>query len=189
MERPKLNLQDSLAIIEKSGYSIAEPVKVLAIRGYYLNSMGLPGQNDIGIYDDAMFLIGPNYFQSFNGNTDPARYRIGIATLVPGLHFFKKGKHGLSKPGGGYPAFRPDTPDESLPVTRYGQAGIFKGIAINIHQGGQYETSSEGCQTIIKDQWLSFQETAYKLMDKEGQRRLPYLLCENLGNGTYKYKP
>lgn len=177
MTRPKLTLQELKEKIK--GYSFPEPVYIVAIRGYYLNSMGKPGENDRGIYDDAIFLVGPNLFLAFNANTDPSKYKPGVATLVPGLHYYKKGKHGITRPGGGYAAFRPDTVDESLPVYRDGKKGIYKGIAINIHQGGLYETSSEGCQTIYKLQWDEFQKTAYKAMSNEGQRRIPYILIEN----------
>lgn len=179
MERPKLTQVEAEQLIKKHCHTvILEAVKVLAIRGYYKNSMGKPGVNDRGIYDDAIFLIGPNYFKSFNANTDPSKQRPGIATLIAGLHWFKKGKHGISRPGGGYPAFRPDTPDEGLDVQRDGKDGIYRGIAINIHRGGEKYTSSEGCQTIHPTQWLEFQTKAYDLMTKEGQRSLPYLLIE-----------
>lgn len=155
-----------------------EAVRLVGIRGYYKDTMGVPGQNDIGIYDDAIFLIGPAIFKSFNANTDPSKHNPGIAKLVAGIHYFKRGKHGISKPGGGYPAFRPDTPDESLPVTREGKPGIHKGIAINIHKGAYSGTSSEGCQTIFPDQWFQFQTETYHAMDIEGQKRIPYILIE-----------
>jgi lysozyme len=156
-----------------------ESVFVVAIRGYYKDTMGVKDENDIGIFDDAMFLIGPNLFLPVNANTDPSKHREGIATLITGLHYFKPGKHGITRPGGGYPAFTPDTADDALPVTRWGRVGVFRGVKINLHRGGQNETTSEGCQTVIRDQWLEFQETAYKAMNREGQRRLPYILIEN----------
>lgn len=178
MKRPNITKAEADAFIKKSGKEIPEKVFVLAIRGYYKNTMGKPGVNDRGIYDDAFVLVGPGYFQTFNGNTDPSREILGVAKLIPGLHYFKKGKHGLSRKRP-YPAFRPATPDESLPVTRDGQEHISKGIAINIHKGGEVYTNSAGCQTVYPDQWLEFQETAYKLMGREGQKLLPYLLVNN----------
>lgn len=177
MTLPKLTKEEALQKVAASGFTITELVYVLSIRGYYKDTMGKPGENDRGIYDDAMFLIGPNLFKPVNGNTDPSRYKPGVAKLVLGLHYFKKGKHHMWRPDA-YDAFRPDTPDESLPVTRDGQAGVSKGIAINLHKGGYNSTSSEGCQTVYPDEWLDFQRTAYKAMDTEGQRRLPYLLIE-----------
>lgn len=166
------------ALIKKSGINIPEAVKVVAIRGYYKDTMGKPDQNDIGIYDDALFLLTPNDFLAYNANTDPSRHQPGIAKLIPGLHYFKKGLHGISKKNP-YPAFRPATPDESLPVTRDGQKGIYKGIAINIHKGGVNTTSSAGCQTVYPDQWLEFKSRTDQALDAEGQKKLPYLLIEN----------
>lgn len=180
MIRPKLSVAEAKQIIKISGKIIIEPICILAIRGYYKNTMGVPGINDRGIYDDAFFLIGPRLFLSVNANTDPSVYRPGVATLVPGLHYYKKGLHHLSDadPKRRYPAFRPATPDESLPVTRDGQPGIGKGYAINIHKGGYTTTSSEGCQTVHPDEWLDFQKTAYKAMDSAMQKRIGYLLVE-----------
>ena len=176
MTRPKLSREELEKMID--AYTAQEPVKLVGIRGYYEKTMGDPGKNDRGIYDDAIFLITPNKFFSFNANTDPSVFRKGIATLMPGLHYYKKGKHGLSRPGGGYDALRPDTRDESLPVLRDGDTRPTRGIAINIHKGSYNSTSSEGCQTIHPDQWIQFINEVYQAMDMEGQKRIPYLLIE-----------
>lgn len=176
MNRPKMEKLAVLGMI--ANHLVPESVKLVGIRGYYKDSMGKPGENDIGIYDDAIFLIGPDIFLPFNANTDPSKRRPGIAKLVPGIHYYKKGKHGISKPGGGYPAFRPNTSDEGLPVTRDGQTGIKRGIAINIHKGSFNSTSSEGCQTIYPDQWIQFQTETYNAMDKAAQKQIPYILIE-----------
>lgn len=161
-------------------------VYVIALRGYYMDTMGAPGVNDRGIYDDAMCVVYPGGFVTYNANTDPSKFRPatenrqGMATLIPGLHFLKQGKHGITTHAdGGYDAFRPATPDESLPVWRDGQdwgVKVFKGIAINLHKGGYNTTSSEGCQTVHPDQWAEFQVQVYHLMDKYKQSVLPYLL-------------
>lgn len=177
MKKPNLKKSD----IEKhvNMFTIPEKVYLVGIRGYYKNSMGKPGENDRGIYDDAIVLVTPDGSLTFNANTDPSRYIKGVAQLCPGVHYYKKGKHGISKPSGAYPALRPATPDESLPVTRDGQKGVHKGIAINIHKGGYTTTSSAGCQTIYPDQWAEFINVVYKAMDKEGQKTIPYVLVEN----------
>lgn len=156
-----------------------DPVKVIGIRGYFKNSMGLPGQNDRGIYDDAIILMGPNYFKTFNGNTDPRVKEKGKAMLLPGWHLFKKGFHGYGKPSGHH-AFRTANDREILPVLRDGEVGIKEGHTINMHSGGFNNTNSAGCQTIFKGQWDEFKKDAYMLLDREGQRVLPYLLLENL---------
>jgi lysozyme len=177
MQRPKLTREEALQIV-KQFPAFDEKVFVLAIRGYYKNSMGKPGVNDIGIYDDAMFLFGPDYFGAFNANTDPAVAVPGKATLIPGLHRFKPGLHGFGRATKPYKAFRPATKDETLPVTRYGQEGEHRGQYINLHCGGEYQTNSAGCQTVIKNQWPEFQEKAYELLVLYNQHELVYLLKE-----------
>jgi lysozyme len=153
------------------------PVFLVGIRGYYLDTMGKPGVNDRGIYDDAIILVSPTAYLTCNANCDPSVFRRGIATLKPGVHWYKQGRHGLSKgPGRSYPAFRPDNPEERLPVTRDGQPGDHWGIAINIHKGSRNSTSSAGCQTIYPDQWLPFQLLTYAEMDRHKQNRIPYIL-------------
>lgn len=155
------------------------PVVMVGFRGYYLDTMGVKGKNDIGIYDDAIVLISPNVFLAVNANTDPSVARPGIATLQPGVHMYRKGNHGISR-GPGYPAFRPATSGERLPVTRKGQTGVKWGVAINIHKGSLNTTSSEGCQTIYPTQWLGFQKTAYSELDRFNQPTFPYILVDSL---------
>lgn len=174
MTRPKLSEQEARSIVAPLNL----PVKVilLGIRGYYKRTMGDPNKNDRGIYDDAHFIIAPGFFQSFNANTDPSVFRKGIAVLKPGVHWYRKGNHGISK-GPGYPALRPATPGERLPVTRDG-IGDDWGIALNIHRGGFKKTSSEGCQTIPPSQYDSYQKKVYELMDQHKQKTIPYVLIE-----------
>lgn len=154
---------------------VTDKVALVGIRGYYLDSMGEKGKNDYGIYDDAMFVISPDCYVTFNANTDPSRQTKGIATLQTGLHRYRKGNHGISR-GPGYPALRPATKGEMLPVLRDGKDDI--GIAINIHKGGRGGTSSEGCQTIPPSQWDSFINLVYEQMTRFGQKTIPYLLTE-----------
>ena len=177
MNRPKENLKEVMRRL--AAFSVAEKVYLVGVRGYYRRTMGDPAGNDRAIYDDAIFLVTPREMTAFNANTDPAVFRRGIASLLPGIHYYKKGKHGLSRPGGGYPALRPATADESLPVRRDGQAGLSKAIAINIHRGGYHTTASEGCQTIYPPQWEEFIQKVYQAMDAAGQKQIPYLLVEN----------
>jgi lysozyme len=173
--RPQQAKSKTQALLVKA--RVSDEVALVGIRGYYRDTMGKLGENDRGIYDDAIFLISPNAYAAFNANTDPSVCRQGIAVLKPGVHRYRKGKHGLSKPGGGYPALRPANPAEELPVTRDGQ-GDSMGIAINIHKGGYRTTSSEGCQTIYPSQWESFISLVYSEMDRAGQKTIPYLLVE-----------
>jgi len=153
-------------------------VFVVGVRGYYRDTMGKTGANDRAIYDDALFIVGPETFAAFNGNTDPSAFRKGVASLVPGVHWYRPGNHGISRPGGGYPAFRPATKDEALPVTRDGVVNPTPGIAINIHRGGRNGTSSEGCQTIPPDQWDAFQALLMKELKAAGMKKFPYILTD-----------
>jgi lysozyme len=152
------------------------PFYLFGCRAYYKDTMGARGKNDRGIYDDAILVVGPETFIGFNANVDPSIYRPKIATLKPGVHRYRKGNHGISRPGGGYPAFRPATKNEELPVTRDGVAVPWPGVAINIHRGGRSTTSSEGCQTIPPDQWGLFYDVVSNEMKKNGVREFDYIL-------------
>jgi len=172
--KPRLASSEVEKIIRR--HNVDAPVVVVGIRGYYLQGMGDPNKNDRGIYDDAIFVWSNSpVCAAFNGNTDPSVTRIGIASLVEGVYPYRRGMHGISR-GNPYPAFRPATPNEALPVRRDGETEISEGIAINIHRGGINTTSSAGCQTIPPLQWDSF----YALLDGEMRRHkvstFPYIL-------------
>jgi lysozyme len=158
--KPKLDAASVRQIIDKKlGLATARnTVVVLAIRGYYENSMGAKGANDRGIYDDALFIQDlKGNVTNWNGNTDPSIFRKRIATLVPGVWKFETGLHGISRPNP-YPAFRQG---ERFTVYRdeVGQDAGFFGI--NLHRGGYGTTSSEGCQTVPPAQWDAFRDTLY----------------------------
>lgn len=179
--RPQQPKDKTLELLKKFGVDlVVHPCVIMGVRGYYLDTMGKKGANDVGIYDDALFFVSPSAYLTVNANTDPSVLKQNVSTLKPGLYLYRKGKHGLSKPGGGYPAFRPATKDEELPVRRYNaRTGDYydsTGIAINIHKGGYNTTSSLGCQTVYPDQWLAFQTLAYSEMKRCGQETIPYLL-------------
>jgi lysozyme len=152
---------------------------LVGIRGYYCDTMGKAGKNDRGIYDDAIFIIAPDFFGSWNANTDPSysdKQKPDVAVLSPGVHLYRKGKHKIASPLG-YAAFRPATPNEELPVSSSGKTCF--GVAINIQTGCFNGTSSLGCQTIPPAQWESFRSTAYMLMDRYNQEKIPYVLTAN----------
>lgn len=175
---PRASLDLISSIAEKQMGAALPSVYVVGVRGYYRDTMGQVGKNDRSLYDDALFIVGPHSFGSFNANTDPSVYKSGIATLIPGVHWYRPGNHGISRPGGGYPAFRPATKDEALPVQRDGKAGTSDGIAINIHKGGYTTTSSAGCQTIHPDQWDAFHAMLTKSLHDAGEKKFPYILIE-----------
>ena len=174
--RPKLSAEEARKVLRDHG--VASGVAILGVRGYYRDTMGEPGKNDRGIYDDAIFVVSENAFAGFNANTDPSVRRQGIACLAPGKHLYRKGNHGISKPGGGYPALRPATRGEQLPVTRDGVINPRPGVAINIHRGSHRTTSSEGCQTIHPTQWEAFISLVYSELSRAKQKTVPYVLVE-----------
>lgn len=157
---------------------VTEPVAILGVRGYYRDTMGARGRNDLGIYDDALFVISPNLFASFNANTDPARSgnnpKVGkpYAVLKPGVWRYRIGLHKQS-----YTALI-----QAGPVTvirdRYEETGWF---GINIHKGGETRVSSEGCQTIPPRQWAAFIATVQLEMQRAKVRDIPYALMEGQG--------
>jgi hypothetical protein len=156
------------------GRGIASPVALLGVRGYYLDQMGEPGKNDRGIYDDAIVLVWPGGYQTFNANTDPRAHRAGIAVLAPGLWQYRLGTHGLSKP----PAQQYRALVQAAPVTvirdeRGPDTGLF---GINIHRGSYRSTSSLGCQTIYPSQWPEFIAAVERELKAARLTRIPYLL-------------
>ena len=172
--RPQQKREITERYLLKAG--VKDKVALLGVRGYYKNTMGERGKNDRGIYDDAIFVISPTAYVSYNANTDPSTHRRGIAVLMTGVHRYRRGRHGISR-GEGYPALRPATKDEALPVMRDG-IGPDDGYAINIHRGSRNSTSSAGCQTIVPSQYNSFIELVYGEMDRYSQQTIPYLLIE-----------
>lgn len=155
MKTPQLQEEKIRGILEANGVN-QDRVAVVAVRGYYLDSMGKPGRNDRGIYDDAQFIVWPDGIARFQGNTDPSRYRTGsgygsrkgMAVLKTGLHIFGTGTHR------GTLAFRQCEP---FTVLRDGDNGPYLDQgwhAINWHRGGYSGTSSLGCQTTPRGVFL-----------------------------------
>jgi len=157
---------------------------LLGRRGYYRDTMGRKGKNDRGIYDDAIFLVTPTAFVSFNANVDPSTARDGMAVLEAGVYHYRIGVHGLSKPkkkrykalvqASDVTVLRDDLddPDRDGPERDVGRFGI------NIHKGGFTTTSSLGCQTIHPDQWESFITLVEAEMRRHGVATISYLLTQ-----------
>lgn len=196
MKEPQLPLARINEILDANLVSRETwPVVALAIRGYYLDSMGVPGKNDRMRYDDAHFVVWPDGLARFVGNTDPNGFRAGkgtgagkgMAMLKPGIHFYGTGHHK------GQRAFRQAEPftvirDGNPP---YDDRGWH---AINWHSGGGDEnsygkTSSLGCQTNPPLQFAVLRPLIYRLLEayssprgktdwEEGVRIFPYVLIE-----------
>ncbi len=183
--RPNQSSKITLNILDKYDFLIPKShknalVKVLFVRGYYLNSMGVKGKNDRAIYDDAVFVVSPEGVQSFNGNSDPASYRKRIATIKEDQAInYKPGLHGYSRKGGAYPAFRQN---KNCTVIRDG-VGLDTGMFhVNLHRGGINNTSSAGCLTIPKHQWGEFYSLVNGLLKKHNQKDFYVTLLEYAGD-------
>ena len=151
---------------------------ICGIRGYYQDTMGEPGVNDRKIYDDAIFLVGQNELISFNGNTDPSAFKLEIANLKPGIwpvykFDLHKGQYlALCQRAGKVTVIRDGTGEDT---------GMF---GINIHRGGNWTTSSLGCQTIPPTQWEDFINYAQVMAKKAygtdyKTKTYTYILLEN----------
>jgi len=171
-------------------HQVLGPVVIVGIRGYYKDTMGVPKVNDIGIYDDALFISAPDCFVAFNANTDPSVAKPGVACLKPGVWSYKVGIHGLNKPPDKrYTALVQakevtvirdgDFPGSPIRHTvegiKHEDTGMF---GINIHRGGYNTTSSLGCQTIYPKQWDSFIATVQMQLKRHNQVIVPYILTE-----------
>lgn len=174
--KPQLSKQD--ALLKLNRYQLNQySVKLLGIRGYFKKTMGDPSNNDIGIYDDAIFLVSDDIFAAFNANTDPSRLLKDVAVLkVGGPYLYKIGMHNMQHP---YEALRQYG---NVTVIRNGKTEVTDSPAnrfyIDIHKGGYGTTSSLGCQTIHPDQWPEFLKSVKEQLAKHKQTIIPYCLVE-----------
>jgi len=172
---PRQAREETLRLVRAAG--VTDAVALLGVRGYYRDTMGTPGVNDRGLYDDAIFLVSPEAHVAFTANTDPSVFRPGIASLVPGVWRYKIGTHGLSRPKPQrYPALVQAAP---VTVARDGGARETGWFGINIHRGSRHSTSSEGCQTIWPEQWEAFMACVRAELKRAGQPAIPYVLLES----------
>lgn len=186
--RPQQTREETLAILSKHGVNADKGVVLLGVRGYYKDSMGKAGVNDMDIYDDAVFVVSPDCYQSFNFNTDPSKhYGTKLAKLDPGVYRYYMGDHHIGTPKA-YKALRPYPEGVKLPCTRDGVKSLCANT--NIHEGGNDQpgdlhdfTGSMGCQTVPKGQFRpepkDFQPLVYAQMEKYGQKTVTYVLIEN----------
>lgn len=174
-KRPELSEADAQALVAQAG--VTGPA-ILGRRGYYRDSMGKPGVNEHGIYDDAIFIVVPGMFRAFNANTDPSKDYPGVAVLRAGVWRYKLGIHNISKPSP--PHERYECLVQAAPVTvdRENKGADTGDFGIHIHKGSHNSTSSEGCQTIYPDQWVEFIAQVKVALVSLGLTEIPYVLTE-----------
>lgn len=173
MKTPQIPKDEVIAILKKNGCNMEEAC-ILAIRGYYLDSQGVPGVNDRRLWDDAMVLYHPQRgILTYQANTDPNGYRKGrgtgsakgMAMLKAGVWRFGIGRHK------GKRAFRQCMP---FTVVRDGDppcedTGYH---AIDLHAGGEVSTSSLGCQTLPASTFAQVQPLFYQWLDECDNRKM-----------------
>jgi lysozyme len=167
--RPRLARKEIQEYLIAGGVPLKKTA-LLGLRGYYQDTLGKPGVNDRGLYDDAICLWSERGSWNFNANTDPSVYRRGIAVLKPGLWYYRRGLHRRK-----YPAL---VQDSEVTVIRDGgviESGYF---GINIHRGGEENTWSLGCQTIYSPQYNQFIQTVGKEMIFYQIEKISYLLFD-----------
>lgn len=177
-DRPRIERKDTEKLL--ASRSVSDPVCLVGIRGYYRDTMGAVGKNDVGLYDDALVVVSPNVHAAFNANVDPTRLgwnakaKKPMAQLKPGVYRYKIGQHGISR-GNPYKALV-----QAGPVTvMRGDSEETGRFAINIHRGGNTTTSSEGCQTIPPAQWPAFIALVESEMKRNNAKTLSYVLVSN----------
>lgn len=150
-----------------------EPPFVLALRGFFT-----VGGNARGVFDDAIIIVDDVHFKTFNGNTDPQNFESGIASIkAPQLLNFAPGIHNRTKEKRKqYEAFIQNSEFE---VYRDGSDVLEKGwFGLNLHRAGNFETLSDGCQTIWKPQWDEFFYTMHDVLTDHELNDFNYLLLE-----------
>lgn len=173
--KPKLNQAEALEYVKSIAYpDIIKVPMLIGLRGYYKRTMGNPDENDRNIYDDAIVLVTPNVYATFNANTDPSITRPKVAVLKEGTWLYQLGKHGYAtkRP---YPAL---VQAGAVTVVRDQQGEDTGWFGINIHRGGRNTTSSLGCQTIYPDQWDSFYALVSSEMKRFNETIINYVLID-----------
>lgn len=174
--RPKRSQPEIGKVLNHYGIDRTKAALVF-VRGYYLDSMGQRGRNDLNVYDDAAFILSPSLFESFNANTDPSFGGRRLAMLNLGKYKFQTGKH-----RGQYRALRAFPEGVELPCSRDGRASTCR--YINIHKGGSVNgragvTWSEGCLTIPWLQYSDWVERVYDQIRRYSQQTIDVVLVEN----------
>lgn len=167
--RPQIEAARLIELASSAQIDLKKELCVIGIRGYFNQ-----GNNQRGIYDDAIFVVGPFGVKAFNANVDPGAFRKGIANLAVGAWQYKLGIHGLSKPKFlQYEALVQAAPVMVIRDQSITEIGYF---GINIHKGGYYSVSSIGCQTIHPKQWDEFINTVRNSLKSLNQKQLTYIL-------------
>ena len=183
--RPNIQRAAVLALLASHNVDVnTEKLFILGLRGYYRDSMGKVGVNDIDIYDDAIVIITPTSMQAYNANLDPteSKHPEGRPTTVCG-EVFRAWKFALHH--GKYPALCQRGGKWAVIREKTGRREDSDVLGINWHCGGNYSTGSEGCKTHPPAQWaLAYafaKNEAMRLYGKLTDVIVPYMELEYHG--------
>lgn len=169
-DRPLAKREWVEQLIQDAGCT--DKLAIVGRRGYFHDIGKSRTENDLGLYDDAIFVVSPAEFVGFNANTDPSRGRKGQAVLQPGRWLYCLGPHPWEPPN--YPALRQA---QAVQIIRVGsvtrEVGFF---GINHHKGGYGTTGSAGCQTIYPTQWDEYIDLVTQVMRAASVKTIPYIL-------------
>lgn len=173
IDQPKAKREWVEGLIRDAGYT--DKLALVGRRGYFHDIGKSKTENDLGIYDDAIFLVTPTVFLAFNANTDPSKGVTGRAVLRVGRWLYCRGTHNITKEvSRRYPAL---VQAQAVSILRVGARNPEYGFfGINIHKGGLHGTSSEGCQTIYPTQWDDFLVNVSDAMAAAQTKTIPYIL-------------
>jgi hypothetical protein len=174
-KRPEIERAQVEELLRAGGWT--KPLGILIRRGYYRDTMGAAGRNDIGIYDDAIAIVSPRGFWTFPANADPSRDPPGTAVLQPGMYLYCVGIHNRTKEAARqYPALIQASP---VRIKRIGSDEIELGyFGINIHRGGDGTTGSEGCITVPPEFYVEFFAHAKNELSNIGAKTVQVILSE-----------
>jgi lysozyme len=172
--RPQLPREAAEKLLAAYGIAIDRCV-ILGERGYFRDTMGEKGKNDRGIFDDALVIISPRTYRTFNGNTDPSTKGGRLAVLQPGAWQMKRGIHHPGTPGA-YKCLVQAGPVTVLRDNGVKETGEFY---IHVHHAGFNTTTSAGCQTVYMGQWDEFRDLYEAEMDFYKQDEITYVLTVN----------
>jgi lysozyme len=155
--RPGWDRRAVLALLAKHGVSPNHPALV-GRRGYFRDTMGVSGLNDRGIYDDALALISPRFFRTFNANVDPSKFTPGVASLLANrVYWFVLGTHGITG-------------------KRPRRALVQRDARVAVQRDGAVGPTVDG--TIPPSQWAEFLSSVERQMSDYGEDRIPLLMTE-----------
>lgn len=154
------------------------PVILAVIKGFHREQFNYDKNNkeNRDKFDDAfVWIIKNRGFFTFLGNADPSDIKKDVATLKIGTWQYKIGIHN------GTTAQKAFIQAEPVTVLRDNGDGTQREdgpwwFGINIHMGSTNTTSSNGCLTILYEEWELFRNLGYAFLKKYNVEKFPVVV-------------